>query len=246
MHKLKIVSITKLQEKRHIYDLSVQENHNFYVTKKSILTHNCDYLTINAQAVLRGVMEEFSRFTRFILTCNYSERIIEPIISRCQTFEMVPPSKKEVALRVSYILKNENVEFNNKDLAFIINSLYPDIRRIINTCQFQTIGNKLVVNQESIINSDSKLKILEILKNKELDKKSSFKEIRQIVADHSITDFDTIYSLLYREIDSYADGHVAQTILILSEMQAKASLVIDKEINFMSTIIQILNIIKKQ
>ena len=86
---------------------------------KVIILDECDYITPNAQAALRNLMETFSRHCRFILTCNYVERIIDPIQSRCQSFQIVPPSKKEVAIHLSDILTKENVKFEVDDIATI-------------------------------------------------------------------------------------------------------------------------------
>jgi DNA polymerase III delta prime subunit len=211
---------------------------------KILILDEADYLTPNAQAALRNLMETFSRDTRFILTCNYPEKIIDPIISRCQVFELIPPSKKEIAKHIATILSKESVKFEPTDLKFLIDAYYPDIRKMINNAQMQSIDGVLKVNQKSIIDADYKLKILEILKDKAKDKKSSFKEIRQILADNSISDFTDVYKLLYDAIDDFALGNIALVILILSEMEYKSAFVVDKEINFMSAIIQILDKIK--
>ena len=80
---------------------------------KVIILDECDFLTPNAQAALRNLMETFSKHCRFILTCNYVERIIDPIQSRCQSFQIIPPSKKEVAIHTSKILNTEGVSFEN-------------------------------------------------------------------------------------------------------------------------------------
>lgn len=212
---------------------------------KIVILDEMDFLSPNAQAALRSILETFSGSTRFILTCNYIEKVIEPIVSRCQTFNLTPPSKKEVASHVFNILRKENVEARPDDLKFIIDSLYPDIRRIINTLQKQTVNSKLIVNQQQMIASDYKLKILEILSDKRINKATSFKEIRQILADNSISDFSDLYTLLYENLDKYGTGSIAQIIIILAEMQAKDTISVDKEICAMSTIIQILNEVKK-
>jgi replication factor C small subunit len=211
---------------------------------KIVILDEAEYLSPNAQAALRNVMETFSMHTRFILTCNYIERIIEPIISRTQVYELIPPSKKEVASHVFNILRKENIEAQPIDLKFILDSMYPDIRRIINTLQMQSVNGKLVIDQKSMVDSDYKLKVIEILKDTKKEKKDAFKEIRQLITDNSISDFSDIYTLLYDTIDDYAKGHIAQVILILAEMEYKSSFVVDKEISFMSTIIQLLNEIK--
>ena len=105
---------------------------------KVVILDEADFLTPNAQAALRNLMETFSKHCRFILTCNYVERIIDPIQSRCQPYKIVPPSRKEVALQLKGILETENVNFKLDDLALIVNAGYPgdgskfnDIRKLI-------------------------------------------------------------------------------------------------------------------
>jgi len=211
---------------------------------KIVVLDEADFLTPNAQAALRNLMETYSQSTRFILTCNAVERIVPAIASRCQVFHLIPPSKKEIAGHVYRILGKENVEANGNDLALIINSMYPDIRRIINTLQLMTVDGKLVVNQQEMIDADYKLKVLDILKDKRIDKKTSFKDVRQILANNSISDFTDMYKLLYDKIDDYAAGHLAPVILILSDMDSKYVIAVDKELNFMACIIQVLDLIK--
>lgn len=211
---------------------------------KIIVLDEADFLSGNALAALRNVMETFSTHTRFILTCNYVERIIEPIISRSQVFELVPPSKKDIAVYVNNILRRENVESSPNNIALIINSLYPDVRRIINTLQLQTVDGKLIVDKKAIVDSDYKLKILEVLKDSKKDKKDSFREIRQIITDNSISKFDDMYRLLFDSVDDFAKGHMAPVILVLAEMEYKSFFVVDKEINFIACIIQLLNEIR--
>jgi len=94
---------------------------------KIIILDEFDYMTPNAQAILRNLMETFSKHCRFILTCNYVEKVIEPIQSRCQTFQIVPPTKKDVAVQISKILQSEGVKFEIKDLVPIIDAGYPDL-----------------------------------------------------------------------------------------------------------------------
>lgn len=212
--------------------------------QKILILDEADYLTPNAQAALRNLMETFSASTRFILTCNYPEKMIEPIISRCQVFELIPPSKKDIAKHVANILDKESVKYEASDVAFLIKAYYPDIRKIINTAQMQTTDNKLMLNEKAVIDSDYKLKILEILKTKSLSKKDAFTQIRQVLHNNHISDFVDIYDLLYDSIDEFALGNVAPVIIIIGEMAYKSSLSVDKEITFMSTIIQILDKIK--
>ncbi len=104
---------------------------------KVIILDECDYLTPNAQAALRNLMETFSKHCRFILTCNYVERIIDPIQSRCQSYKVVPPKRVDVARHLVHILKQESVEYELDDIRLVTDASYPDIRRVINSaCAF--------------------------------------------------------------------------------------------------------------
>jgi len=209
---------------------------------KVVILDEADFVTPQGQAALRNIMETFSKHSRFILTCNYVERIIDPIQSRCQTFQIIPPSKKEIAVHIKNILDSEGIEYNVEDIVLNVNSGYPDIRRIINSVQQQSINGKLTVDKRSMIENDYKLKLLEILKTQ--DKKNAFKNIRQLLADSKVTEFADCYRLLFDEIDSWASGHIAECILELAEGQFKEKNVVDREINFMATVINLLNIIK--
>ena len=122
--------------------------------KKIIILDEVDYISGHSQAALRNLMETFSRHCRFILTCNYVEMIIDPIQSRCQSFQIIPPSRSEVAQRMVQILKEEDVVYDLDDLKILINSGYPDIRRVINSAQRQSINGKLKVDKQSIVEND--------------------------------------------------------------------------------------------
>ena len=206
---------------------------------KVVILDECDYLTPNAQAALRNLMETFSKHCRFILTCNYVERIIDPIQSRCQPYKIVPPSRKDVAKQMVHILNQESATYDLDDVALIVNAGYPDIRRVINSAQRQVVDGKLKVDVNSVIQSDYKIKLLE-----SLTPTSKITDIRQLIADNSITDYSELYKLLYDEIDTYSNGKVAECILAIAEGQYQDVQVVDKEINFMSTIVKLLRIIK--
>ena len=207
---------------------------------KVIILDECDYLTPNAQAALRNLMETFSKHCRFILTCNYVERIIDPIQSRCQSYKVVPPSKKEVAQQMVKILDTESVEYQLDDVAMIVNAGYPDIRRVINSAQRQVVDSKLVVDVSSIIQNDYKVQLLE-----KLTSGASFKDVRQLIADNSISDYSELYRLLYDEVETYSNGKVAECIMAIAESQYKDTMVVDKEINFMSLIIELITLVRR-
>ena len=206
---------------------------------KVLILDECDYLTPNAQAALRNLMETFSKHCRFILTCNYVERIIDPIQSRCQPYKIVPPSRKDVAKHLRLILKAEFVEFELDDIALIVNAGYPDIRRVINSAQRQVVDGKLKIDINSVIQNDYKVKLLE-----SLTPNTKMSSIRQLLADNSVTDYNELYKLLYDELETYSHGKEAECILALAEGQYQDVQVVDKEINFMSTIVKLLRIIR--
>ena len=206
---------------------------------KVIILDECDYLTPNAQAALRNLMETFSKHCRFILTCNYVERIIDPIQSRCQSYKVVPPSKKEVAQQMVNILTQENCQYELDDVALIVNAGYPDIRRVINSAQRQIVDGKLKIDTTSVIQNNYKLQLLEMLSSN-----AKLNDIRKLIADNSISDYSEIYRLLYDEVDNYGKGKQAECIMNIAEAQFQDVNVVDKEINFMSLIIRLLRLLK--
>jgi DNA polymerase III delta prime subunit len=209
---------------------------------KIIILDECDYITPNAQAALRNLMETFSKHCRFILTCNYVERIIDPIQSRCQSFQIIPPDRKQIAQHLSNILDNENVKYELDNIVTIVNGGYPDIRRVINSSQRQVVNGELKIDESTIIQNDYKLQVLEVLKTQ--DKKNSFKNIRQVLADSKITDFSDLFRLLFDTVDDWGRGHIAESILVLSRYQQSDAVVVDKEINIMAMFVEIIGVIK--
>jgi replication factor C small subunit len=199
-------------------------------------------MTHNAQAILRNLMETFSAHCRFILTCNYVEKVIDPIQSRCQSFQIVPPTKKDVAMQISKILKNEEIEFEVKDLVPIIDAAYPDIRKVINTCQLNSIKGKLKVDVQNLLENDYRNKIIDILSSKD-DKRNKYMKVRQALIDSKVTDFTDLYTMLYDKVDEYGGENTSNVILLLGDGVSKSAVSIDKEIPAAATLIQILNII---
>lgn len=210
---------------------------------KIIILDESDYLTPNAQAALRNLMETFSKSTRFILTCNYVEKIIDPIQSRCQTFGITPPSKKEVAVRLKEILDIEDVSYEMSDLAILVNSGYPDIRRVLNAAQRQVVNGVLKIDKTSTIQANYMDDVLNVLNSND-NLKDSFRKVRQIIADSKVRDFTPFYRFLYDNVDEYASGKVGNIILKIAEAQYQDASVVDKEINVMAMMLGILMDIK--
>jgi replication factor C small subunit len=209
---------------------------------KVIVLDECDYITPNAQAALRNLMETFSKHCRFILTCNFVERIIDPLQSRCQVFEIIPPSKKDVALHLVKIIEQEKLKYDAGDVKVLIDSSYPDVRKIINATQRSVVDNEIVMDKQSTIQNDYKLKVLDILKTQ--DKKTAFSNLRQLLADNAIRDYSDCFRLLYDNVDEFAAGNMAAVILILARYEQSDMQVVDKEINFMAMLIELLGVIK--
>jgi|TARA_Y100000590_G_scaffold8037_1_gene10148 hypothetical protein len=145
-------------------------------------------------------------------------------------------------MHLSNILQKERVDSKVDDIVLLVNSGYPDIRRVINGAQRQSVDGKLVIDKQSIVENDYKLKLLEILKKQ--DKKSAFNSVRQLMADAKVTDFADLFRLLYDEVDGYGKGHIAECILIIAKYELSDAQVVDKEINAMAMIIEILQVIK--
>jgi replication factor C small subunit len=209
---------------------------------KVVILDEADFLTIQAQASLRNTIETFSRTTRFILTCNFIERIIDPLQSRCQTLKIVPPSKKEVAKHLSNILIDEGIKVDLKDLANIVNKHHPDIRKMLNTIQLSTKDNELVLDESILVSSNYIKQIIEELKQKKTD----FRKLRQIIADSQVRDFEELYRALFDHASEYAIGREGSIAIILNEHQYHSNFRIDKEVNIASALAKIIEIKKPQ
>ena len=205
---------------------------------KVIILDEADFLTIQAQASLRNVIETFSRSTRFILTCNYIERIIDPLQSRCQVLKIVPPSMREVASHIAGILDNENIEWAKETLGPIVKQYYPDIRKILGTAQLSTIDNKLVLDKSILVSNNSIEQVINELKTGK-----NWKTIRQIIADSNINDYDELFKALYDNVSTYAPQSEGMVTIYINEHSYQANFRIDKEINMMACIAQIIQVL---
>jgi DNA polymerase III delta prime subunit len=191
---------------------------------KVVILDESDYLTAQAQATLRNVMESFSASCRFILTCNYLDRIISPLQSRCMAFGITPPSKKEVGQHVLQICESEGINYTKEDLGQVILTHYPDIRKILNTLQGSLKDNQLVLDTKSLKNTDFENKVVEGLKNK-----IKINDIRQIIADSGATQFESLFRCLYDNVEEYTTN-VGDAIIIIAQYQYEYGFVVDKEI----------------
>lgn len=199
---------------------------------KVIIMDEADFLTINAQAALRNTIETFSITTRFIFTCNYVERIIEPLQSRLAVYELNPPTPLEVGKHMLEILDLEEIKYAKPDVAVLVKKFYPDIRKILNITQSCIKSNELLLDSKLVNQTGVGNLILEELKNKS---SGSFNNIRQILADNNVRDFTEYYKLLFDNTTSGVD------IITIGESQYQSVTHPDKEICFMTCIAKLLN-----
>ena len=208
---------------------------------KVVILDEADFLTIQAQASLRNIIETFSRTTRFIMTCNFVERIIDPLQSRCQVLKIIPPTKQDVARHLSWILEQEKIRYEMQDLVPLVNQYYPDMRKCINTIQLSTIDNNLRLDQSILVSSNYIDKVINTLSERDLKPNYRFTAIRQIIANANVDDFEELFKSLYTRASEYLPGKEGTVAILINEHQYKANFRIDKEINIMSLIQNIIN-----
>ena len=205
---------------------------------KVVILDEADFLTIQAQASLRNVIETFSRTTRFIMTCNFVERIIDPLQSRCQVLKIVPPTKGEVAKHVAWVMNKEETKFEVEDLKTIVNQYYPDLRKCLNTIQLSTQDNKLTIDKTILVSSNYMGQVVKELSNA----KPNWRNIRQIIANANVSDFEEFYRYLYDNASVYANENEGMVAIYLNEYSYQSNFRIDKEINAMALIQKIIEL----
>ena len=208
---------------------------------KIVILDEADYLTPQAQATLRNTIESCSKTTRFILTCNYLERIISPLQSRCQTFEITPPSKTEVNNKCKSILSKEDISYENNDVLTVIDTHYPDIRKIINTLQGSVVDGGqgdyyLKIDNNSLKNTQLGDRVVNALQ-----KKYNLHMIRQILADSGAREFDGLFKVLYDNVSKYTNRE-GEAILIIAKYQYEYTFVLEKEICIAAMLNKLLDI----
>ena len=153
-------------------------------------------------------------------------------------------NKKEVAFHLKSILDKESITYTPDDLGYIVNTYYADIRKVLNFAQQSVLSNEIKLNKYNVVDSDVKLKIIELLKSS-TNPNSTFTEIRQLVADNDIKTFDEYYALLHDKSEEYSKGKDVTVIMTIAEYLHQSSLVVDKEITFMACIAAVLKSIAK-
>ena len=205
---------------------------------KVVILDEADFLTIQAQASLRNIIETFSRTTRFLLTCNYIERIIDPLQSRCQALKVIPPTKGDVAKHISNILDTENISYELDDLKLLVNKFYPDMRKMLNVIQLCSKNGKLNIDETVIVSSNYMSLVLKELTNK----KPNWKEIRQIILNSGVNDYDELYRFLYENADKYLPEKEGMATILINEYLFQSNFRIDKEININALIAKLIEL----
>jgi replication factor C small subunit len=213
---------------------------SFSSSVKVIILDEADSLTPEAQKAIRGVFEEFYRNCRFILTCNYKNKLIEAIHSRCSVidFSITPSNKPSLALklldRIEHILTSESVKYDKEVLVQLIMKFFPDFRRLINELQRYSSAGEI----NSGILSMNSIQINELIG---FLSKKEFTNVRKWVVDNIDNESDSIYRSIYDSLYDYLKpGSIPEAVVIIAEYQYKSAFVADPEINILAALVEIM------
>lgn len=207
---------------------------------KILILDEFSQFSVAGQSGLNNLIESCSKTTRFLLTGNYIEKFLPSIVSRCTPFLIQSPPPKDIYTNISRILNVEGIKFDQTTLVKIIKQYYPDQRAMLKYCQENSYTGELVHSNHANVINDYCIKILNELQNSK-DVKTSFANIRQIIADSRVRQFDDLFTYLYEHVDDFTvDGRKAQIILHIADYQQRSATVIDKEIQVAALIINIL------
>jgi replication factor C small subunit len=212
---------------------------------KIVLLDEADYLSHNAQAVLRGLMEEYAHHARFILTCNYPNKIIAPINSRCQGFHIEKLDRIEFTARAATILVNENIDFDLEILDSYVTATYPDLRKCINNLQMSCVNGTLDKPTIDTSNSSDQFKLQFV----ELYKKNHIREARKLLCSKIRSDeIPEIFEWMYNNIELWGKTPEQQdrAIVVIRNGLVNHSMVTDPEINLSATLIELAEVTNGQ
>ena len=204
---------------------------------KYVLLDEADYITPNGQAALRGVMEMYASSCRFILTCNYPQRIIPALHSRCQGFHIEKLDVTEFTARIAEIAVTEGVAIDLETLDTYVQATYPDLRKCINLVQQNVVDGTLQKPQAGDSSqSDWMLSAIDLFKSGE------YKPARELIVSQARPEeYDEVYRFMYRNLDLWGKSQLQQdqAIVIIRDGMAKSSLCADPEINLSATLIEL-------
>jgi DNA polymerase III delta prime subunit len=204
---------------------------------KVVLIDEADYLNPQSvQPALRNLMEEYSHSVRFILTCNYPNKIIPPLHSRCQRLHIEKTDRTEFTARVATILMSENIEFDLDTLDTYVQGTYPDLRKCINNVQLNSIDGKLKVPDITDSSADYRIEMVDLFK------KGKISEARKLLCSQARPEeMEDIYRWLYENVQLFGKDDTAQdnAILIIKQGLVDHTLVSDPEINLAATLVRL-------
>lgn len=207
---------------------------------KVVLMDEADYLSLNAQAIMRGLMEAYQESARFILTCNYPHKIIDALHSRCQSFHIDKSDVTEFTARAATVLVTEEVEFDLDTLDSYVKATYPDLRKCLNLLQANSTTGKLDTpgeNDKGV--KDWKLDAVALFKA------GKIKEARQVICNQAtIEDMNELFRWMYDNLTLWSESESGQdeAILIIRKGLASVPMVADQEINLSATLIELTQI----
>jgi len=212
-------------------------------SKKVVILDEADYTNPQSfQPALRGFIEEFANNIRFIFTCNFKNRIIEPLHSRCSVidFKISGKDKPEMAAsfmkRVVSILNEEHIEYDRMVIAKLVQKHFPDFRRVLNEIQRYSVSGVIDSGILSSIGDDSIKSLIRVLKDK------NFKEVRNWIGMNIDSDTTKIFKDLYDMSNSFLDpSSIPEFILIIADYQYKDAFVADKEINLAAAMVEVMS-----
>jgi DNA polymerase III delta prime subunit len=205
---------------------------------KVVLLDEADYLTPASQAILRGLMETYSSTSRFILTCNYPNRIIPALHSRCQGFHVEKTDQTEFTARVATILVTENIDFDLDTLDTYVKTAYPDLRKCINLVQQHIAEDNTLSAPTSGDSSSADYKIAMV----ELFKKGKIQEARKLLCGKARPEeMEDIYRWMYDNLELFGDSDEKkdQALLIIKQGLVDHTLIADAEINLAATLVKL-------
>jgi DNA polymerase III delta prime subunit len=207
---------------------------------KVVLLDEADYITPNGQAALRGVMETYHASARFILTCNYHNRVIPALHSRCQGFHIDRIDITEFTARIATVLVEEHVEFDLDNLDTYVRSTYPDLRKCLNTCQMNSTTGTLIAPQGNESSSkDWKLSVVDLFKS------GRILEARKLMCSSARPEeMEEVFRWMYDNLELWGKDQETQdkAIVIIRQGYVNIPLVADQEINLSATLVELTNL----
>lgn len=229
MRLVKIKKITSVGVHR-VINLQVEKNHSF-ITANNIPTHNCDYLSLGAQALLRDFIESVQHIARFIFTCNYIDKVLPELISRCSVIELTSPPADKIYARCLEICKKEGIAVKNKKAVLeLVKKAYPDIRKTLVLLKENTINGE--INDFTFSNTNAVYQeIFDAMVNRDLE------EIRRLLRSKYVV-YEELYSFLFENAGEFKMP--GEAIIEIGERLYRNSLVPIKEINFMAGVVSMM------